>query len=364
LGGKNGHIPYRDSKLTRLLKDSLGGNAQTLMIACVSPLEYYYTETVNTLEYASRAARDIKNIAAVNHQEEDGWNDVECLQNLVINLRNEIVNLKANNGVSNGTIRMSPTIPRRPMSITIPGRGNFGRSPPSSGIPIGIPGRSPTLSSIPGRSPTFSSIPGRSPPFSSIPGRSPPSSSTSTGIPRKSPPSPVKGRIIFGSVPGRITSIPVTNSGRPSLSFTSGNQSIHDLEAVKEPPLQSYVQKQYGTWPKSMHESFKRTKISSELSVHQDNHENGKECEIPSKSKLTIVELKEQTNLQKCIEEREVEINNLRKYVEELESELKKRDILEGRLRERDFAFKELEEKYLAVLKLLKSEIDDDNVAS
>ncbi|KAI9323646.1 P-loop containing nucleoside triphosphate hydrolase protein, partial [Dichotomocladium elegans] len=54
------HVPYRDSKLTRLLQDSLGGNSQTLMIACVSPTESNLSETVNTLQYASRA-RHIKN---------------------------------------------------------------------------------------------------------------------------------------------------------------------------------------------------------------------------------------------------------------------------------------------------------------
>jgi kinesin family protein 18/19 len=52
-------VPYRDSKLTRLLKDSLGGNTKTLMIACVSPSANAYEETVNTLKYASRA-RNIK----------------------------------------------------------------------------------------------------------------------------------------------------------------------------------------------------------------------------------------------------------------------------------------------------------------
>ena len=52
-------VPYRDSKLTRLLKDSLGGNTKTLMIACVSPSHIAYEETVNTLKYASRA-RNIK----------------------------------------------------------------------------------------------------------------------------------------------------------------------------------------------------------------------------------------------------------------------------------------------------------------
>src|SRR5205085_3578184 len=86
------HIPYRDSKLTRLLQDSLGGNAQTLMIACVSSAEYNISETVNTLKYANRA-RNIKNVATIN-QEEDGWNDLEHLQNLVLKLRNEIKALK------------------------------------------------------------------------------------------------------------------------------------------------------------------------------------------------------------------------------------------------------------------------------
>ncbi|CAG8763472.1 7566_t:CDS:2, partial [Racocetra persica] len=87
------HIPYRDSKLTRLLQDSLGGNAQTLMIACVSGAEFNLNETVNTLKYANRA-RNIKNSAVIN-QEEAGWNDLEHLQSLVIKLRNEIKALKA-----------------------------------------------------------------------------------------------------------------------------------------------------------------------------------------------------------------------------------------------------------------------------
>lgn len=50
-------VPYRDSKLTRLLKDSLGGNTKTIMIACVSPCHLHYEETANTLKYASNAKR-------------------------------------------------------------------------------------------------------------------------------------------------------------------------------------------------------------------------------------------------------------------------------------------------------------------
>lgn len=49
------HISYRDSKLTRLLQDSLGGNAITYMIACVTPAEFYLSETLNTVDYARRA---------------------------------------------------------------------------------------------------------------------------------------------------------------------------------------------------------------------------------------------------------------------------------------------------------------------
>nr|XP_023824693.1 kinesin-like protein KIF12 [Salvelinus alpinus] len=57
---RNGHIPYRDSKLTKLLSDSLGGSGITLMIACVSPTLGNLQETLNTLRYSNRAKR-IKN---------------------------------------------------------------------------------------------------------------------------------------------------------------------------------------------------------------------------------------------------------------------------------------------------------------
>jgi kinesin family protein 4/21/27 len=59
------HVPYRDSKLTRLLQDSLGGNSRTLMVACVSPADVNMDESVNTLRYAHRA-RNIQNKAVVN----------------------------------------------------------------------------------------------------------------------------------------------------------------------------------------------------------------------------------------------------------------------------------------------------------
>uniref|UniRef100_A0A1A8GYX3 Kinesin motor domain-containing protein n=2 Tax=Nothobranchius korthausae TaxID=1143690 RepID=A0A1A8GYX3_9TELE len=61
------HVPYRDSKLTRLLQDSLGGNSQTMMIACISPSDRDFMETLNTLKYANRA-RNIKNKETIDAQ--------------------------------------------------------------------------------------------------------------------------------------------------------------------------------------------------------------------------------------------------------------------------------------------------------
>ncbi|KAL6783888.1 KIN4 [Auxenochlorella protothecoides x Auxenochlorella symbiontica] len=59
------HVPYRNSKLTRMLQDSLGGNSRTLMVACVSPADINLEESMNTLRYASRA-RNIRNRPVVN----------------------------------------------------------------------------------------------------------------------------------------------------------------------------------------------------------------------------------------------------------------------------------------------------------
>merc|ERR1712032_1635891 len=55
LVAKNPHTPYRNSKLTMMLKDSLGGDSKTLMIVCASPAQYNVTETLSSLNFASRA---------------------------------------------------------------------------------------------------------------------------------------------------------------------------------------------------------------------------------------------------------------------------------------------------------------------
>lgn len=67
---KTTFIPYRDSKLTRLLQDSLGGNTKTVMCACIGPVDYNYDETLSTLRYAYRA-KSIKNKPRINEDPKD-----------------------------------------------------------------------------------------------------------------------------------------------------------------------------------------------------------------------------------------------------------------------------------------------------
>lgn len=68
--GRSSHIPYRDSKLTRLLQNSLGGNAKTVMCANCGPADYNYDETLSTLRYANRA-KNIKNKPKINEDPKD-----------------------------------------------------------------------------------------------------------------------------------------------------------------------------------------------------------------------------------------------------------------------------------------------------
>ena len=72
---KKNHVPYRNSKLTRLLKFSLGGNCRTVMIVCVSPSSQHFDETQNTLRYANRAkniqTKSVRNVYNVDRHVKD-----------------------------------------------------------------------------------------------------------------------------------------------------------------------------------------------------------------------------------------------------------------------------------------------------
>lgn len=84
VGGKSKHIPYRDSQLTRLLQESLGGNSITVMLAAISPADDNFDETLSTLQFADRAKK-IKNTAKKNQ-------DVN--QAVIEELRDEIEELR------------------------------------------------------------------------------------------------------------------------------------------------------------------------------------------------------------------------------------------------------------------------------
>uniref|UniRef100_A0ABM5F8U9 Kinesin-like protein n=1 Tax=Pogona vitticeps TaxID=103695 RepID=A0ABM5F8U9_9SAUR len=83
--GKSTHVPYRDSKLTRLLQDSLGGNAKTIMVATLGPASHSYDESLSTLRFANRA-KNIKNKPRVNEDPKD---------TLLREFQEEITRLKA-----------------------------------------------------------------------------------------------------------------------------------------------------------------------------------------------------------------------------------------------------------------------------
>jgi kinesin family protein 18/19 len=112
-GGKV-HIPYRDSKMTRLLKDSLGGNCRTVMIACISPLVSAYEDTHNTLKYANRA-KNIKTTVVKNVV--DVTKNISDYDNIILDLKGEVSSLKTQIDNSPKTSRL-PDIERFQIQIT------------------------------------------------------------------------------------------------------------------------------------------------------------------------------------------------------------------------------------------------------
>lgn len=105
---KQRHIPYRDSKLTFLLQESLGGNAKLAMICAISPASSCRNETLSTLRFAKRA-KGIQNKAVVNEENDD---DVNILREQIRQLKDELVKMKSND---NGQV--TGWNPRRSLNI-------------------------------------------------------------------------------------------------------------------------------------------------------------------------------------------------------------------------------------------------------
>ncbi|XP_058021703.1 kinesin-like protein KIF27 isoform X3 [Ahaetulla prasina] len=96
---KNIHIPYRDAKITRILKDSLGGNAKTVMITCISPSSSDFDESLNSIKYANRA-KNIRNKPIVNYNPD--WDRINEME-LAIKLLREALQNQQTNGQSSGS---------------------------------------------------------------------------------------------------------------------------------------------------------------------------------------------------------------------------------------------------------------------
>lgn len=94
------HIPYRDSKLTRLLQDSLGGNSKTLMVVAVSPASTNYDETMSTLRYADRA-KQIKNKPRINEDPKDA--QIREMRNYVTKLEAQLAEIMQQANAGSGS---------------------------------------------------------------------------------------------------------------------------------------------------------------------------------------------------------------------------------------------------------------------
>ncbi|KAK3256139.1 hypothetical protein CYMTET_34711 [Cymbomonas tetramitiformis] len=134
--GRQRHVPYRDSRLTFLLQDSLGGNARTMMIATVSPSSSCMGETLSTLRFAQRA-KCIRNKAVVN---EDSSGDVKQLKDQIRRLKEEL----ARQACMMTLKPQTPGAPRRdlPVGVTpsrMPRKQRDGPTAVSSPMPVMTP---------------------------------------------------------------------------------------------------------------------------------------------------------------------------------------------------------------------------------
>ena len=134
------HIPYRDSKLTRLLQDSLGGNTRTILLACVAPTEMHISETINTLQFADRAKGVMLKVRANTMVDDKAALsranlEIYRLQNL---LANALAKLEGKSGSS----------PFKPVPVgsmgTSTGTGGLG-SPQTSGLESYINGEGSSI---------------------------------------------------------------------------------------------------------------------------------------------------------------------------------------------------------------------------
>ncbi|KPI91429.1 Kinesin heavy chain [Papilio xuthus] len=139
--GNKSHIPYRDSKLTRILQESLGGNARTTIVICCSPASFNESETKSTLDFGKRA-KTVKNVVCVNEEltAEEWKRRYEREKEKVARLKGKVEKLEAeiNRWRSGETVRPEEQVNLQEIEAVTPVTSFIEEKPPAPPVPVAV----------------------------------------------------------------------------------------------------------------------------------------------------------------------------------------------------------------------------------
>ncbi|KAJ0180474.1 hypothetical protein K1T71_003878 [Dendrolimus kikuchii] len=139
--GNKSHIPYRDSKLTRILQESLGGNARTTIVICCSPASFNESETKSTLDFGKRA-KTVKNVVCVNEEltAEEWKRRYEREKEKVARLKGKVEKLEAelNRWRSGETVRLEEQVNLQEIDAVTPVTSFIEEKPPAPPVPVAV----------------------------------------------------------------------------------------------------------------------------------------------------------------------------------------------------------------------------------
>ncbi|KAM3963524.1 kinesin heavy chain [Aphomia sociella] len=139
--GNKSHIPYRDSKLTRILQESLGGNARTTIVICCSPASFNESETKSTLDFGKRA-KTVKNVVCVNEEltAEEWKRRYEREKEKVARLKGKVEKLEAelSRWRSGETVRLEEQVNLQEIDAVTPVTSFIEEKPPVPPVPVAV----------------------------------------------------------------------------------------------------------------------------------------------------------------------------------------------------------------------------------
>ncbi|XP_063531172.1 kinesin heavy chain [Cydia strobilella] len=139
--GNKSHIPYRDSKLTRILQESLGGNARTTIVICCSPASFNESETKSTLDFGKRA-KTVKNVVCVNEEltAEEWKRRYEREKEKVARLKGKVEKLEAElaRWRSGETVRPEEQVNLQELEAVTPVTSFIEDKPPAPPVPVAV----------------------------------------------------------------------------------------------------------------------------------------------------------------------------------------------------------------------------------